>query len=107
MISARRLAQGANIELTMGSDPSRGLGDLYVAATDGFVLDADLISNSHLKCIIEPAVTEATTKIFSRTKPAKITVNGREDDHVWNYDESSKIITIHSSGRATIEVFSD
>jgi predicted alpha-1,2-mannosidase len=103
MISARRLAQGANIELKMGSDPSRGLGDLYVASSDGFVLDAELISVSHLKCVIESPAGEATTKIHSKTRPVKVIINGQQSGD-WNYDEASQALAIQSADKTTIEV---
>ena len=103
MISAQRLAQGANIELKMGSDPSRGLGDLYVASSDGFVLDAESITASHLKCVIESPAGEATTKIHSKTRPVKVIINGQQSGD-WNYDEASQALAIQSADKTTIEV---
>lgn len=103
MIPARRLLSGATIDLEMGSDPARGLGSLYVSSSDGFVRKAELISASHLKCTIEAAVAEATTKIYSRTKPVRVIVNGREDNK-WGYDEATKTVTIQTVDTAVIEV---
>lgn len=104
MISARRLAAGANIELKMGADPARALGDLYVAATDGFVAEAKLIAPGHLQCVIESLAGRATTKIYSQTKPVKLIVNG-QPSHAWAYDEARKTATVHSADRVAIEVF--
>jgi predicted alpha-1,2-mannosidase len=103
MIPARRLAAGAKIELEMGSDPAQGLGDLYISSTDGWVLNAELASASRLKCTIEAPITEATTKVFSRTKPVKILVNGQEDKD-WNYDMAMNTTTLQTTGNAEIEV---
>jgi len=105
MIPAQRLISGVKIELEMGSDPAQGLGNLYISSSDGFVLNAELASASNLKCTIESAVTDATTKIYSRTKPVKVIVNGREDNK-WGYDEEMKTLTIQSTGTAEIEVLS-
>ena len=103
MISAKRLASGADIKLEMGSDPARGLGDLYVAASDGFVLDAELITASDLKCVIESPAGEVTTKLHSKTKPAKVIINGQPSGD-WHYDEVGKSLTIQGSDKMTIEV---
>lgn len=105
LIPAQRLASGVKIDLEMGSDHSAGLGDLYVSSSDGFIRSAELVSASHLKCTIEAAVTDATTKIYSRMKPAKVVVNG-ENDNTWGYDETNKTVSIHSADTASIEVFS-
>jgi len=105
MIPARRLISGAKIELEMGSDPALGLGNLYISSTDGFVQSAALVSDSRLTCVIEAAVIDATTKIYNRTKPAKVLVNGKEDES-WDYDGVNKVITIHTTGVAEIDVFS-
>lgn len=102
---AQRLISGIKIELEMGSDPTQGLGSLYVSSSDGFVLNAELASASNLKCTIESAVTDATTKIYSRTKPLKVIMNGREDNK-WGYDDAKKTLTVQSQGTTTIEVFS-
>lgn len=103
MIPAKRLAAGASIELEMGSDPTRGLGDLYIGSSDGFIQDAELPSSSRLNCTIEAPVGTAITKIHSRTKPAKIVVNGREDQ-TWEYAQASRTVTIHTMGTARIDV---
>jgi len=103
MIPARRLAAGAKIELEMGSDPAQGLGGLYVGSSDGFIQSAELPSPSHLDCTIEAPIGTATTKIYSRRKPSKIVVNGREDS-TWSYDEANKTASIQSEGMAAIEV---
>lgn len=103
MIPAQRLAQGARIELEMSNDPACSLGDLYIGSSDGFILSAELASASRLKCVIESAGPGATTRICSRTKPAKVLVNGQEDKN-WTYDEAQKTATIQSTGKATIEV---
>ncbi len=103
LIPAQRLVAGVKIELEMGNDRERGLGDLYLSSSDGFVRSAELVSPSHLRCTIEAAVTDATTKIYSGTKPVKVVVNGREDNQ-WGYDEARKTSTILNTGTATIEV---
>jgi len=105
MIPAQRLISGVKIDLEMGSDPARGLGSLYISSSDGFILNAELASASNLKCTIESAVTDATTKIYSRTKPGKVIVNGREYNK-WGYDEATNTLTIKSTGTAAIEVLS-
>jgi len=105
MIPARRLISGVKIELEMGSDPAEGLGGLYIASSDGFVLNAEMVSASHLRCTIESAITDSTTKIYSWTKPVKVTVNGRQDDN-WDYDETNRTVTVQSTGTAAIEVLS-
>jgi uncharacterized protein YabE (DUF348 family) len=94
-----------NIELEMGSDPAEGLCGLYIASSDGFVLNAELVSASRLKCTIESAITDSTTKIYSRTRPARVTVNGRQDN-TWSYDEANRTVTVQSAGTAAIEVLS-
>jgi len=88
----------------MGSDPAEGLGGLYISATDGFVEHAELVSDTHLACRIDAAVTDATTSLYSRTRPVKVTVNGRPET-AWTYDESQKILAIQTSGLASIDVF--
>jgi hypothetical protein len=105
MIPAQRLISGVKIELEMGSDPLLGLGSLYISSTDGFVQSAELVSDSRLKCVIEAAVTDATTQVYSRTKPVKVTVNGREDN-TWDYDDTNKIVTVYTTGVAEIDIFS-
>jgi hypothetical protein len=105
MIPAQRLVAGVKIDLEMGSDRSGGLGSLYVSSSDGFVRSAELVSASHLKCTIEAAVTDATTEIYSRTKPVRVLVNGRQDG-TWSYDEAKKTVSIQSAGTAAMEVFS-
>ncbi len=105
MIPAQRLVSGAKIELEMGSDPALGLGNLYISSTDGFVQSAELISDVRLKCVIEAAITDATTQVYSRTKPIKVLVNGKEDKS-WDYDGANKIAAIHTTGDAIIDVFS-
>jgi Glycosyl hydrolase family 92 catalytic domain len=42
MIPASRLTAGARLELLISSDPKEGLGDLYVASSDGFIRAAPL-----------------------------------------------------------------
>jgi len=104
MIPAQRLISGAKIDLEMGSDPTEGLGPLYISSSDGFVRSAELVSDSRLKCVIEAAVTEATTQIYSRMKPAKVLVNGKEAES-WHYDDTNRTATIHTGGIAEIDVF--
>lgn len=105
MIPAQRLASGVKIDLEMGSDPAGGLGSLYLSSSDGFVRSAELVSASHLKCTIEAAVADATTKIYSRTKPVQVLMNDSQDS-TWGYDELKKTVSIQSAGTACIEVFS-
>jgi putative alpha-1,2-mannosidase len=103
MIPAQRLVAGVKIDLEMGRDRAGGLGDLYVSSSDGFIRSAELISAAHLKCTIEAAVTDATTKIYSRTKPVKVLVNGKEDK-TWTYDEATRTASVSSAGMAEIEI---
>jgi putative alpha-1,2-mannosidase len=104
MIPAQRLAGGVRIELEMGSDPAQGLGDLYISSSDGFIMSAEMVSTTHLKCSIDSPAGEVTTQIHSRVKPAKVTVNGRSN-HSWDYDAPSRNVTIHSQGKAALEVW--
>ncbi len=104
MIAARRLAAGVTMELEMGSDPAQGLGSLFIGSSDGLILDAELVSPSRLKCVVEAGATDATTRIYSRTKPAKVVVNGTEDN-TWSYDEAKQTIRVHSAGTAAMEVW--
>jgi hypothetical protein len=87
----------------MSNDSSRGLGELYVFSSDGFIQNAELPSASRLSCTIEAPVGTATTKIYSRTRPAKIIVNGREDK-TWEYVAAEKTVTIQTTGAARIEI---
>lgn len=103
LIPAEKLTAGAVIDLTMSSDPACRLGDLYVSSTDGFVRQAELVSDGRLKCRIEPAVKEATTKIYCAAKPAKITVNGHILESP-DYDPAGKMLTVQNQEIATIEV---
>jgi predicted alpha-1,2-mannosidase len=103
MIPARRLAGGARIDLEMCSDPTVGLGDLYIGSSDGFILSAGLEGKDRLKFVVEAGATEATTKIFSRTKPARVLVNSQPDSSC-DYDEASRTTTITTAGKASIEV---
>lgn len=105
MIPAQRLISGVEIELEMGRDPALGLGNLYVSSTDGFVRSAELLSDSRLRCVIEAAITDATTQIHSRTKPTKVGVNGQESES-WDYDDTNKTVTVHTTDVAEINVFS-
>lgn len=106
MIPARRLAAGARIELEMGSDPALGLGDLYVGASEGFILNAELVSAAQLKCTVAAPVGDATTLIHSRTRPSQVIVNG-EANAAWDYNAAKQAVAIRSSGTATIEVRAD
>ncbi len=104
MIPAQRLIAGTEIELEMGSNPAEGLGTLYINSSDGFVRRADLVSDSQLKCVIEAAITDATTQIYSQTKPVKILVNGNESGS-WDYDNTNRTATVYTSDIAEVEIF--
>lgn len=104
LLPACRLVAGTRLDLEMGNDPERGLGDLYISSADGLILSAELISASHLKYRIEAAASEPTSKVRSRAKPSRILLNGLEH-RSWNYDEPTKTITIISSGISDVEVF--
>ncbi len=106
MIPAKRLAAGATMDLELGSDPAEGLGSLYIASTDGLVQNAELLSAKHLRCTIEAPGFAATTKICSATKPAKILVNGQEDEAA-SYDATRKTVTIRNTATATVEVVAE
>ena len=103
MIPAERLAAGATLELEMSDQPGEGLGDLFIGSSDGFVRQAKLVSAAHLRAAVEAGATEATSKIFCRTRPVRVTVNG-QDDH-GAYDETQHTLTTRTTGTATIEVF--
>ena len=105
MIPAKRLIEGIKIDLEMDSDPVQALGNLYISSSDGFVLNAELVSASHLKCTIDSPISEATTKIYSRSRPIKVKTNSIENKK-WDYDEAKKILTIKSTDTTTLEVFS-
>jgi hypothetical protein len=63
-----------------------------------------LVSDSHLKCRIEPAVINAVTKIYCNTNPVKVMLNGKENN-LWSYNKLYKILTIDSKEVSSIEVF--
>lgn len=104
LVPARRLAQGAEIELEMASDPAQGLGDCYIASTDGFLLTAELVSSSQLRFNVQAAADEATTRVYCRTRPARITKDGRTIRD-WQYDTASRVAILHSTGTAEITVW--
>ena len=103
MIPTKKLLSGVEIELEMGNDPLQGLGNLYVSSTDGFVGDVELSEDHYLKCIIEAAVEDATTEIYSIKKPKLIVVGGLKLKD-WEYNEKNKIITLKTSDIAEIEI---
>jgi len=103
MIPAKRLVGGTRIELTMGSDPNRRLGDLYIGSSDGFILNAELLSAAHLRCTIESPAPESTTKLYSRTRPAQVLIDGRETNR-GDYSEASSTLTLRTTGTAVIEI---
>lgn len=102
-IPAKRLVQGATLELTLGDDSTAGLGNLYISATDGFVQTAELLSPNRLACTIEAPAGVAITKVYSRTKPARVLVNGRRFTN-WTYDSATRTVTLTTSGTAKIEL---
>lgn len=104
MIPAKRLVKGVNIELEMTNDSTKRLGNLYVSSTDGYVENAELVSPNHLRFTIDAVVEQATTKIYSLTKPNKIMVNGNVFNS-WKYDKINKIVTITSKYKSVIDVF--
>jgi putative alpha-1,2-mannosidase len=104
MIPAGKLVSGVTIDLTMSYDPECRLGNLYISSTDGFVRNAELVSETRLKCKIEAAITNSTTKIYCASKPVKLTVNGKKLE-ILDFDQSSKILTIQSKEVALIDVF--
>jgi putative alpha-1,2-mannosidase len=106
MIPAQRLAAGAKLELEMGNDATAGLGPLYIASSDGLILDANVISSSHLKFRVEAPVGQATTKVFSTKEPVKLLVNG-EQTKSCDYSAVGKTVSISSAGTAAIEVLSE
>jgi hypothetical protein len=101
MIPARRLAAGASLVLTTGNDATHALGDLYIASSDGFVAEAELASATRLRGVIEAAVMEARTKVFSRARPIAVRVNGLPASD-WDYEETSKTLSLRTSGRARL-----
>ncbi len=103
MIPAKRLIQGAKIDIEMSSNSTQGLGKLYIGSSDGYVVNAELVSGSHLKCTITAAVTEATTKIYSHTKPGSVLVNGQSSKN-WYYDKIKKILTVKTTDTAEVEI---
>ncbi len=105
LVPAERLAAGATIELEMSSDAQTTLGPLYLASSDGFVRAAELVSPSHLRCVLAPAGLRATAKIHSDAKPARIRVNGGADSQ-WTYDPDEQTVTVSIADTATVEVFS-
>jgi hypothetical protein len=87
----------------MSNDPDCKLGSLYISSSNGFVRRAELISGSHLKCIIEPAVIDALTKVYCSTKPVLVLLNGKKSD-LWSFSEQYNILTIQSEETSTVEV---
>lgn len=103
MVPASRLAAGARIEVELCNDAGAGLGEVYVSSTDGFLVEAKLSAPSLLKCTVKAPVAGATTKIFSRTRPTAIFVNGEQTSD-WTYDERRRLVTVRTADTATIEV---
>ncbi len=103
LIPAKRLIQGAKIDIEMSSNSTQGLGKLYIGSSDGYVVNAELVSGSHLKCTISAAAIVATTRIHSHTKPDKVLVNG-QNLKSWNYDKIKKILTVKTTDTEEIEI---
>ncbi|UCH13063.1 MAG: glycoside hydrolase family 92 protein [Bacteroidales bacterium] len=106
MIPVKRIMQGAKIDLEMSSDPTQGLGALYISSSDGYIVNAELVSDSHLKCTIAAAVIEATTRIYSHVKPDIVLVSGQKSKN-WDYEKNKKILTIKTTDTAEIEIILD
>jgi hypothetical protein len=105
MIPAKRLIKGIMIEIELNNDSTKGLGDLYVSSSDGYVLNAEVISKTHIKCTIEAAVEEAITKIYCSNEPIKVIANGKETN-AWKYDQIEKTLIVQTEGTANLEVLS-
>jgi putative alpha-1,2-mannosidase len=106
MIPAKRLLQGAKIDLEMSNDSTQGLGKLYISSSDGYMNSAELVSDSHLRCTITAAVIDATTRVYSYAKPNIVKVNGQNSKN-WDYDKIRKILTFKTSGTSEIEIILD
>jgi putative alpha-1,2-mannosidase len=104
MIPAEKLISGVTIDLTMSNDPKCKLGNLYISSTDGFVRKAELVSDTHLKCRIEAAINNATTKIYCGSKPIRVTMNGEMLAGL-DFDQSNNMLTIQSKEVTSVEVF--
>ena len=63
-----------------------------------------LVSLTHLHATIQSAVSQATTKIYSRTRPAKVLVNGEPATN-WGFDQTMLTATIPTLGIASVEVW--
>ncbi len=95
--------RNATIDLQMTSDSTVRLGNIYLSSTDGYVESAELISEKHLKCVIEAAVDNATSEFYCDTRPARVLVNGKLSKK-WGFNSILKTVTIQSSGKTTIEI---
>ncbi|NQU84289.1 MAG: glycoside hydrolase family 92 protein [Mariniphaga sp.] len=104
LIPAEKLVSGVTIDLLMSNDPESRLGELYISSSDGFVRSSELVSNSHLKCRIEVAINNATTKIYCSSKPVRVTMNDKIIE-AWDFDKRNNILTIQSKDITSIEVF--
>mgnify|MGYP000991476581 CR=1 FL=1 len=104
LIPAEKLVSGMTIDLTMSDDPSCRIGNLYISSSDGFVRNVELITDSHLKCTIEAAIIDATTKIYCDSLPSKVIINGKHNN-TWHFDKLNNILTIQNDDIALIEVF--
>lgn len=56
--------------------------------------------------LLTAAIAAATTQIHSPNKPAKILVNDRQDS-TWSYDKVNQTATVHTTGTAPIQVWSN
>jgi putative alpha-1,2-mannosidase len=104
MIPARRLAAGARIEVEICGDLAETKGGLFIGSSDGSILSAELVSDTHLRAVVEAAAAAATTLILSPKRPSRILVNGREYAD-WSYNPVLKCVRIPSTETATIDVF--
>lgn len=104
LIPSEKLISGVIIDLLMSSDPDCRLGSLYISSSNGFVRKAELVSGSHLKCTIEPAIINAETNVYCNTKPVLVRLNGKKSDS-WSFNELNNIFTIQTRDITTIEVF--
>jgi putative alpha-1,2-mannosidase len=102
MISGRRLASSdIDLELKMMNRPTP-MGDLYLVSSDGEVLSASG-NSSNLEFELDPIGGKCGARVYSKTKPSRITADGSEINS-WRYDDAEKIVYIDGLPKGTVQV---
>jgi putative alpha-1,2-mannosidase len=102
MISGRRLASSdIDMELKMTNRPTP-MGDLYLISSDGEVLSA-AGNSSNLEFELDPIGGKCGARVYSKTKPSRITVDGSAINS-WRYDNVENIVYINAIPNGIVEV---